>query len=183
MQTRRCRNVSMWRTGLGRGLAWRRFALVVVHGIRLAEHEAHAAAVRPALERAHLARVRVDDDVGLAAGAHGEEAHGRLRAVDELVAAGLADGEAEHLPRLELAPAGGRAQARVTLEHDHELLLGEVEVVRVGGLAGRQVPQAQPEALGAGLPADAGTPRDESGVLARLVEVGFVEVRHGSTLR
>src|SRR3954454_3398897 len=102
MQTTRCRNVSMWRTGSGRRLARRRFALVVVHGIPLAEHEAHAAALRPALERAHLARVGVDDDVGLAAGAEGEEAHGRLGPVDELVAAGLADGEGEHLPRLEL---------------------------------------------------------------------------------
>ena len=51
-------------------------------------------------------------------------------------------------------------------------------VVGIGRLPGRQLPEAQPQALAAGLAAEAGAQAAEPGVLARLVEVRVVDVRH-----
>jgi hypothetical protein len=68
------------------------------------------------------------------------------------------------------------------VEDDHELLLGQVMVVRVRSFAGRQLPEAQAEAFAAGLAADTGTPAAEAWMLSRLVELRFVDVWHARSM-
>ena len=53
-----------------------------------------------------------------------------------------------------------------------------MEVVGVGGLAGRQLPQAQADARGRELVAEPRAPAGEPGVAARLVELGLAKVGH-----
>ena len=89
-----------------------------------------------------------------------------------MVATLLPTRKGDDLARGQLAPALGRAQARSAFEDNHELLLGEMVVVGVGGLAGRQLPQAQPETLATGLAAEPCATAAEAGVLARLIEEG-----------
>ncbi len=90
----------------------------------------------------------------------------------------LAAQEGDDLSLLQLSPSVGRAQARLTVEDEHELLLGEMVVVRVGRFAGRQLPQAQPQPVAAGLAAETSAPAAKTGVLAWLVEDGVVDVSH-----
>ena len=87
-------------------------------------------------------------------------------------------GKAIDLALGQLAPAVRRAQVRRALQDDQHLLLAEVEVVGVGGLAGRQLPQAQPEARGGELVAEPRAPAREAGMAARLVEVRRAKVGH-----
>jgi hypothetical protein len=88
----------------------------------------------------------------------------------------LAAQEGDELARLELSPARRRSQARGAVENQHELLLTEVIVVRVGGLAGADLPQAHAQPLAAGVPSEPCTQSAEAGVLARLVEVRAFDV-------
>src|SRR6185312_3171496 len=103
-------------------------------------------------------------------------------AVVDLVRAIGADGEGDDLALGQDAPAVGCAQVRRALEDDEHLLLAEVEVVRVGGLAGRQLPQADPDARRGELVAEPRAPAGEPGVAAGLVELWLAEVGHGWVL-
>ena len=91
--------------------------------------------------------------------------------------AGLAAGEADDLALVQFAPALRRPQARPALDHDDELFLGQVPVVGVGGLAGRNLEEAEAEPLAARLPSQPGPLAAKAGLLARLVEVGLAYVR------
>src|SRR3954447_26638434 len=157
-------------------------ALVVVDGVAGAEEGAQAAPAREALAKAQLVLVRIDGDLGHAVGADGEEADRLVRSVGELVRAVRADAEGDHLALGQDAPAVGRAQVRRALEDDEHLLLAEVEVVGVGGLAGRQLPQAEADARRGELVAETGAPAGEPGVAARLVELRLAEVGHAWVL-
>src|SRR5205807_9769860 len=64
-----------------------------------------------------------------------------------------------------------------------ELLVGVVEVVRIGGLARGHLPQAAADQLGAELVADARPSRTEPGWPLAFFELGLVDVRHAATLR
>ncbi len=86
------------------------------------------------------------------------------------MAARLAAQEGDGLALLELPPPGRRAQARAAAEDDQELLLGEVEVVGVGGFARRDLPQAESEPLAPGLAPDTCPQTAEARVLPGLVE-------------
>ena len=110
-------------------------------------------------------------------GADGEELDDGVGAVDQLMGAGLAAREGDDLALGQFAPAVWGAQRRRPLENDQQLLLGQVEVVRVGGLAGRQLPLGDPEALGFELVSDPGSPSPEAVAIALLVELRIVEVR------
>src|SRR3954464_7301932 len=157
-------------------------ALVVVDGVAGAKEGAQTAPAREALAEAQLVLVRVDGDLRHAVGADGEEAHRRVRAVVELVRAVRADREGDHLALGQDAPAVGRAHVRRALKDDQHLLLAEVEVVGVGGLAGRQLPQAEADARRGELVAETGAPAGEPGVAARLVELRLAEVGHAWVL-
>jgi len=89
----------------------------------------------------------------------------------------LALGEADDLALLEFAPPVGRAQAWAAREHDDELFCTEVNVVRVRGLARRDLPQARSEPLRTELQADPRTPHPEAGLIAQLVELRLVKIR------
>src|SRR6185437_301347 len=153
-------------------------ALVVVDLVGEAEELAQPAAVRQALGGAQFARVGIDHDVGLAVGAHRQHSHDAAGVVDELMGAALTAGEGADVARAERARAVGGAKGGPALQDDEELLLGEVVVVGVGGLAGSYRPGADAEAFGAELVTDASAARAEAVVLARLVVVGAVEVAH-----
>jgi CheY-like chemotaxis protein len=64
------------------------------------------------------------------------------------------------------------------VEHDQKLLLGEVVVVGIGGLARRDLEQAQPEPLASRLPSEPGAEAAKPRLLARLVELWAAEVGH-----
>src|SRR4051812_21761009 len=157
-------------------------ALVVVDGVAGAEEGAQTAPAREALAEAQLVLVRVDGDLRHAVGADSEEAHRRVRAVVELVRAVRADREGDHLALGQDAPAVGRAHVRRALQDDQHLLLAEVEVVGVGGLAGRQLPQAEADARRGELVAETSAPAGEPGMAARLVELRLAEVGHAWVL-
>src|ERR1700744_3378039 len=86
-------------------------------------------------------------------------------------------------PRPERPPPRRRAQRRPPAEHEDELLVGVVEVVRVGGLAGRQFPHARPEPLAAELVPDAGAEALEAGRPVAFLEVRVEDVRHAPELK
>src|SRR3954469_3913633 len=157
-------------------------ALVVVDGVAGAKEGGQTAPAREELGEAQLVLVRVDGDLRHAVSADGENAHGRVRAVVELVRAVRADREGDHLALGQDAPAVGRAHVRRALQDDQHLLLAEVEVVGVGGLAGRQLPQAEADARRGELGAGTGAPAGEPGVAARLVELRLAEVGHAWVL-
>jgi len=92
-------------------------------------------------------------------------AHGVLRAVDELVPAALASQEGDDLSFLRLPPSIQRAHTWLAVEHDDKLFLREVVVVEIGHFARRQLPEAQPEAVAAGLAAQAGALTSEAGLV------------------
>src|SRR3954452_21485428 len=143
-------------TGPGRGLA-----VGVAHLVVEAEERAQAAAAREALGGAELARVGVEDDVGLPVRADRQEAHELAGVVVELVGALLAGREAQDVAGLQPPPPLGRAQRGPSVEDDEQLLLGEVEVVRVRALAGIDLPEAGADALAAELVAEPGAARAE----------------------
>jgi hypothetical protein len=159
------------------------FAVVVVHRVAEPEHRAQTTTVGAPLERPDLARVGVRDDVGLAVGATGEKPHGLVGTVHELVAALLASKKRDNVAWSEVAPPVWRAQARAPVQHDHELLLGEVVVVGVSGFTGRQLPQAQPEPLATRLAAETSAKGAEAWALAWLVEERLVDIDHAASLR
>lgn len=78
----------------------------------------------------------------------------------------------------ELAPAIGDAQARSAGEDYDQLLFAQVVVLRIGRLAWGDVPETETEALSADLATDARAATLEARVLASLIELGIVEVRH-----
>src|SRR5262249_50772275 len=128
----------------------------VVDAVGVVEEAAQAAAIRQALADADLAGVRIDDDVGAAAAGGRQGGRGLLAGGEDLVGALLAKGESQRLALLQLTHALGGPQAGTTGDDDHQLLVGVVEVVRVGGLAGGQLPEAGADQLGSELVADAG---------------------------
>src|ERR1700679_4311548 len=170
-----------WRSLLGfrRGLA----LPVVDLGVEV-EEGVEAAALGEALGGAELVRVGIDDDVRCAVGRDGEEADLLVGRVQQLVGADLAERKVDRLARLELTRALRRAQRRPPREHEDELLVGVVEVVRVGGLAGRQLPDAGAEPLAAKLVADPGAEGAEAGRRpGALLEVRLLDVGHGAQLK
>jgi hypothetical protein len=145
---------------------------------------AYPPAVGPPLERADLARVGLDHDVGRARGADREEARGSVARVDDLVSAGVARLEAQDLAALDVAPAVRRAQPEARVEEEQQLLLGQVRVVGVGGLARLDLEDAGAEPDRARLPSEPDAARVKPlAVVADLVEVGVVEVGHACIMR
>ena len=61
----------------------------------------------------------------------------------------------------------------------NELFLAEMEVVRIRGLARRDLPDAGSEPRGARLLADPRSQGAEARMVARFVELGIEDVRHG----
>src|SRR4029077_4917513 len=94
----------------------------------------------------------------------------------------LAAQKGHHFSLLQLPPSIRRAQARLAVQDNDTLLLGGGGVVGIGGFAGRQLPQAQPQPVASGLAADAGALTPKAGVLARFIEDGIVDVRHARSL-
>ena len=76
-------------------------------------------------------------------------------------------------PRFELANLVRGPQGRPAGEDDHELLVGIVEVVRVGGLTGWQLPETTADQLGAELIADPGPPQRNPSGLSPSSNVGL----------
>jgi hypothetical protein len=66
-----------------------------------------------------------------------KERHRLIGRVENLMGTLFADGEPDGLALFHRARPFRRAQPRATFEHDYDLLVGAVEVVRVGRLAGR----------------------------------------------
>src|SRR6476620_5965883 len=91
--------------------------------------------------------------------------------------------ERHHVAWCQLAPFVVGADARASQQDDEHLLLGQVVVVRIGGLAGLDLPDARSETLRGELPAEPCAQRAEAGVLAALVEIRLEDVRHGERLR
>ncbi len=113
-------------------------------------------------------------------GAKGEKPHGLIGAVHELMAALLAAKKRDDIAWCEVVPSIWRAQARATVQHDQELLLGKVVVVGVGGFSGRQRPETQPEPPATGLAAKTSAKRTETRALAWLVEERLVDIDHAA---
>jgi hypothetical protein len=174
-----------WETrpkGCVRSVGAGRLALEVVDAVAAAEEGPQAAAPRQALADPDLVGVGIDDDVGAAVAGDREEGRRLLAVVEDLVGALRAEPEAQRLALLQLADPLGRAQRGAAGEDDHELLVGVVEVVRVGGLAGRHLPEAGADQLGAELVADPRPPRPESLRPLPLLELGPEDVRHCGSL-
>jgi hypothetical protein len=112
----------------------------------------------------------------------GDEGHILLGVVAQLVCALLAEREAHGLALAQLARALRRAQRRAPAQHQDQLLVGVVEVVRVGGLAGRQLPEAAADQLGPEVVSDAGAAALEAGGALVRLEVGLVDVGHRRVL-
>jgi len=157
-------------------------ALEIVDPVSAPEEGAEAAAFGAALPEADLVGVRVDDDVGAAAACDGQEGCGLVGLVVDLVRALFADGKVEYLALFELTGSLRRAQGGAAGEDDYELLVGVVEVVRVGGLAWWQLPLAAADQLGPELVADAGALGAEPLRALALLENWAVDVWHGETL-
>src|SRR5262245_3080275 len=94
----------------------------------------------------------------------------------------LAERESDGLALLELPDASGGAKGRPAGEDDHELLVGVMEVVRIGRLAGRDLEQARSDQLGTELVADPCPPRAETLGFLPLLEAGVVDARHALSL-
>src|ERR1044072_4277247 len=83
------------------------------------------------------------------------------------------------------SPAGnattspGGSSLQPAREHDQHLFVGRVGVVGKRRLAGRHLIQADPQFLGAGLPAELRSPVGEAGPVLVGVEVGFEAVSDG----
>jgi hypothetical protein len=110
----------------------------------------------------------------------GEEADHLLGRVVDLVGAAGPELEADRLALVEHPLAVRRAQGRPPAQHDHHLLVGVVEVVRVGRLSRRQLPEADPDRLAAELVADPGALGAEAGRAVAELEVRFFDVRHAA---
>src|SRR5262249_33105237 len=117
-----------------------------------------------------LVRVWIEHDVGISVRAHCQKAHGLLAAIDELMGAVLTTWKVDDLAFGEYSPAVWCAESRSARQDDHHLLLGEVVVIRVGGLTCRQLPQAGANSHTAQLVAESRPPSAKSLVLAWLVE-------------
>jgi hypothetical protein len=91
--------------------------------------------MRQALPHADLVRVGVDDHVRAPVARDGDEGDVLVGVVAQLVGALLAEREAHRLALAQLARSLWRAQGRTTAQDQDQLLVGVVEVVRVGGLA------------------------------------------------
>ena len=89
-------------------------------------------------------------------------------------------GEGEDVAWLELAPVAVGAHAGRPISTSEQLFLGEVVVVGVRRLAGRDLPDACAEPLGLELPADARALRPEARMDALLVELRLEDVGHGT---
>jgi hypothetical protein len=120
--------------------------------------------------------------VGLAARADGEEADRFIAAVDELMRALPAPREGKDITGREFVPAVRRSHAGAALEHDQDLLLGEVVVVRVCRLPGRNLEQAEAQPLASGLAPEARPQAAEPRVLTPFVELGVVDAQHARSL-
>jgi len=112
----------------------------------------------------------------------GEEADGLLAWVVELMSALRAELEADRLALLEYPRALRTAQGRPAAEDDHDLLVGVMEVVRVGGLARRQLPKADADRLAAELVADPRALGAKAGRAVAQFEVRFFDVGHARRL-
>src|SRR3989442_1465523 len=88
----------------------------------------------------------------------------------------LTDGEAHGLPLLEFAQSFLGAQGGAPAQDDHEFLVGVMEVVGVGHLAGWKLPEAGADEFGADLVADAGTVRAKALWALALLEGRAVDV-------
>src|SRR5918994_6252244 len=91
----------------------------------------------------------------------------------------LSGGERDHLADRELPPTGWRPQRRPAGEDDQYLFVRGVGVVGKGRLAGRNLIEAEPELLSAGLPAELRPPIGEAGPLLVGVELGLEAVCDG----
>src|SRR3954447_23180204 len=86
--------------------------------------------------------------------------------------------KADQIPLNQLAsPIWSTELQRPFNQNDH-LLLEVVEMKRIGGLTGQDLPDARAQAVGAGLPTDKRTALGETFRIAFLVEVGIEDVRH-----
>jgi hypothetical protein len=90
----------------------------------------------------------------------------------------LAAGERHDLALLEVTPTVGGSKRGLTVEHDHQLLLGEMVVVGVCGFARWHLPQTETQTLAPRLSAETGALASEARMLAWLVKDGIVEIRH-----
>src|SRR5437868_5707067 len=96
------------------------------------------------------------------------------------MSATLAHGKADGVSRLELSPPVRRPELRAPGDYDDQLLLGNVPVVGVGGLPGRQLEQAESDLLGSQLPSQSRAQAREARVLSGLIENRAVDVHaHG----
>ena len=116
--------------------AGRLLAVPVVDGALAVEEGAQAPATRQALSKPKLVGIWVNHDVGTSVATQCEKRHRLSGAVEDLVCALLAERKPHHLTFVEFSDALWRAQRGPPPDHDHHLLIGEVEVVGVGGLAG-----------------------------------------------
>src|ERR687895_812152 len=157
----------------------RLLALPVGDRVLGAEEGAQPPAARQPLAHADLAGVRIHHHVGPTMTAYGQEGDRSVRAVRELMRAVLAERKPHRLPGHELALALGRPERRTAGQHDHHLLVGVVEVVRIGGLAWRELPQAAADQLAAELVSDAYSAGAEACWPLLRLEVRFVDVGHG----
>src|SRR5262249_10669595 len=78
----------------------------------------------------------------------------------------------------ELSQAVRCPQRRPSADDDHELLVGEVEVIGISGLAGWYLPHAVADQLTAQLVTDARTPAAKAAWSLTLLEGRPVDVRH-----
>ena len=145
---------------------------MVLDRVRHAEDLEEAGSIGQALAGCELVRVWVDNEVGRVAGGDDEEAGGDVAPVRKLVGAARAAEEGEHVAWHELAPVSVGADARAPEQHDEELFLAQVVVIRIGGLAGLDLPDAGTESLRGELPAEPRSQGPEAGVLASLVKSG-----------
>jgi hypothetical protein len=102
-----------------------------------------------------------------------EEGHRVVGAVENLVRAVLAERAMEHLAFVELAGAVRGAHGRASVDHDDELLIAEVVVVRIRRLTRWQLPQARADQLAADLGADAGSSGAKAGWPLVILEAGW----------
>jgi hypothetical protein len=123
------------------------------------------------LQRGNRSDVGIHHDFRAVHLAEEEEANGLARLVRNRVRPTRAAWKGGHLAFLEGPPSRGGAQARLAREHYQQLLVAVMEVVDARRLR-RKLPQAQPEALAAGLVAES-----RASVLEAITDGLFVEAR------